>query len=198
MYTDIDERWCTGHSYDYGNYPMKMNYTANRDGTSQYQITRVNPQVYIEYNQRAEWGSSVYASRNQTGLSSRNNNNVVTQKEFLDTGKVTYDHFGVGGPDNSFSFSMDFDVKKSKSDALFAIGHMRTPYINYIREVPGSDGYKSYQQDRYGYWMTKFDRFDDAIAFFLNDWDSALSNAKEFDAKITEDSKSAIGGAVGE
>ncbi|KDN52653.1 DUF1793-domain-containing protein [Tilletiaria anomala UBC 951] len=197
MYTDIDERFVTGHDYDYENYPYNMQF-INTNGTSMYLIQRNNPQVYTEYRQRAEWGSVAYAVKNTPGLSSRNNNNVVAQSEFLQKGNLTFDHGPVGGPDNSFAFSVNFSAPGAKNDLVFAIGHLRTPYVNYIKPVPGAPG-KSYQQDRYGYWQTKYPNFNDAVSFFVNDFAGALAGAMEFDKMIRTDSQNAAGGgAVGD
>ena len=195
LYTDIDERWVTGHDYDYEDFPYDQQYYEKND-TSVFFITRKHPQVYTEFRQRAEWGNATYAARNHTGLYSRNNNNVVTHTEFIDTGKLSFDHGPVLGPDNSFAFAVDFDAKHADKDALFVVGHMRTPYVNYIRaKNPGTHSTKSYQEDRYGYWQTEFgDKLEDAVAFFVNDFDSALANAKAFDKQVLEDSRAAVGG----
>ncbi|CDU24620.1 probable glutaminase A [Sporisorium scitamineum] len=195
LYTDIDERWVTGHDYDYEEYPYDQQYYEKND-TSVFFISRKHPEVYTEFRQRAEWGNATYAARNHTGLYSRNNNNVVTHTEFIDTGKLSFDHGPVLGPDNSFAFAVDFDAKHADKDALFVVGHMRTPYVNYIRaKHPGTNSTKSYQEDRYGYWQTEFgDKLEDAVAFFVNDFDSALANAKAFDKQVLEDSRAAVGG----
>ncbi|EST06759.1 protein of unknown function DUF1793 [Kalmanozyma brasiliensis GHG001] len=195
LYTDIDERWVTGHDYDFADWPYDQQYYEKND-TSVFFITRKHPEVYTEFRQRAEWGNATYAARNHTGLTSRNNNNVVVHTEFIDHGKLSFDHGPVGGPDNSFAFAVDFDAKHAAKDALFAVGHMRTPYVNYIRaKHPGSNSTKSYQEDRYGYWQTQFgDSLQDAVAFFINDFDSALEKAKKFDRQVLEDSRAAVGG----
>lgn len=194
LYTDIDERWVTGHDYDYQGTPYDSRF-IERGNSSMYLVGRKNPQVYTEFRQRAEWGNATYAARAHKGLSSRNNNNIVTQLEFIDKGKLSIDHGPVLGPDNSFAFAIDFDAKNAEPDALFVIGHMRTPYVNYIKaKNPGNESNASYQQDRYGYWMSKFNSIEAAVNFFVNDFDSAYANAKKFDKQIVEDSKAAVGG----
>ncbi|SAM86279.1 probable glutaminase A [Ustilago bromivora] len=195
LYTDIDERWVTGHDFDYENYAYDQQY-YEKDDTSVFFVTRKRPQIYTEYRQRAEWGNATYAARNHTGLSSRNNNNVVVHTEFIERGELSFDHGPVGGPDNSFAFAIDFDAKHAEKEALFVVGHMRTPYVNYIRaKYPGSNSTKSYQEDRYGYWQTKFgDNLEDAVAFFMNDFESALEKAKAFDKQVLDDSRAAVGG----
>lgn len=199
IYTDIDERWATGHDYDYQNYPYNMQWVDNANGSSIYFVQRTNPQQYTEFRQRAEWGSATYAVRKRKGLSSRNNNNVVAQLEFLTKGSMTYDHNPVGGPDNSFSYAVDFDGKGG-DEALFAIGFIRTPYVNYIKKVPSKndtnhDGTpKSYLQDRYGYWMAKYPNFSDLVAFFMDDYENALDHCIKLDRQIDQDSQKAVGG----
>lgn len=194
IYTEIDERWVTGHDYDFQNYPYNMQFQVV-NSTSMYLVQRNNPEVYTEFRQRAEWGSSVYAVKNVAGLSSRNNNNVVTQLEFLTKGNLTFDHGGVGGPDNSFAYAVNFSAPNAPSDVVFAVGHLRNPYVNYVRAVPGVPG-KSYQEDRYGYWQAQFPNFNDAVAFFLNDFDDALVHAKALDSQIVADAKKAAGGGI--
>jgi hypothetical protein len=197
MYTDIDERWTSGHDYAYEVYPSTMQWVDNHNGTSIYFVQRANPQVLTEFRQRAEWGSTVYAARRRKGMSSRNNNNVVSQLEFVDTGNLTYDHYPVGGPDNSFAYTVDFNGKGG-NEALFAIGHMRTPYVNYIKRAPGSNSTttKSYLQNRFGYWMSKYPDFRDAVTFFIDDYENALEHCKKLDAQIDQDSKEAVGGGL--
>lgn len=199
MYTDIDERWVTGHDYIYEQFPTTMQWVDHNNGTSIYFIQRASPQVLTEFRQRAEWGSVVYAARKRKGLDSRNNNNVVTQFEFINRGKITYDHEPVGGPDNSFAYSVDFDGKGGDS-ALFAIGHMRTPYVNYIKKAKTSNNNgtspKSYLQDRYGYWMSQYPNFSDAVSFFLSDFENALAHCIKLDNQVDKDSQEAVGGGL--
>lgn len=65
--------------------------------------------------------------------------------------------------------------------------------------MPGSNGTKSYQQDRYGYWQSKFPKFADAVSFFLHDFKYAQKAAVAFDNKIREESRAVVGGGeVGE
>jgi hypothetical protein len=190
MYTDIDERWTSGHDYDYEHYPCTMQWVDNNNGSSMYFVQRTSPQTFGEYRQRAEWGSSVYAARKRKGMSSRNNNNIVTQIEFVNTGKVTYDH-------NPFAYSIDFDGKGG-NEGLFAVGHMRTPYVNYIKRTPASNSShpKSFLQDRFGYWMSKYPNFSDAVSFFIGDSENALAHCKDLDEQLHEDSKKAVGGGL--
>ncbi len=193
LYTEIDERWLSGHDYDFETYPFNMKF-VNTNGTSMYLLERNSPQVYREFRQRAEWGQVAYGVKNTGGLSSRNNNNVVAQKEFLDTGKLTFDHGQVGGPDNSFAFAVNMSDPTASSDVLFAVGHFPTPYVNYVRKVPGTQK-SSYQQDRYGYWTTKYPNTYDAVSFFLNDFDTAVAASDKLDARIRKDALAAAGGA---
>ncbi|UZJ57069.1 hypothetical protein CBS101457_006389 [Exobasidium rhododendri] len=197
IYTDIDERWTTGHDYDYERYPSTMQWVDNNKGSSIYFVQRTNPQALSEYRQRAEWGSSVYAARRRKGMTSRNNNNVVAQIEFVDTGNLTYDHNPVGGPDNSFAYTINFDGKGG-NEGLFAIGHMRTPYVNYIKRTPSSNSTvpKSFLQDRFGYWMSKYPNFSDAVSFFVDDFENALAHCKKLDQQIAVDSQAAVGGGL--
>ena len=131
IYTEIDERWITAHDYDFQNYPYNSQF-VNSNGTSMYLLQRNNPQVYTEFRQRAEWGTVAYAVKNTAGLTSRNNNNVVAQSEFLNNGSLTFDHGPVGGPDNSFAFAINFTNPDAGTDAVFSIGHLRSPYVNMI------------------------------------------------------------------
>lgn len=163
LYTEIDERWVTGPDSDFQNYPYNMQFEAV-NSTSMYLVQRDSPEVYTEFGQRAEWGSAVYAVRSIVGLSSRNNNNVVTQLEFLTKGNLTFDHGGVGGPNNSFAYAVDISTANAPSDVIIAVGHLRSPYLEYIRAVPGSVS-QSYQQPRYGYWQAHFPNFAVAATF---------------------------------
>lgn len=200
LFTDIDERWSSAHVYDYENYPINMLWVENvRDqkmNNSIYFVQRSDPQVYTEFRQRAEWGSSVYAMRKRPGMSSRNNNNIVAQFEFINKGNVTFEHNPVGGPRNSFAYTVDFDVKTGGDDALFGIGHVRSPYVNYIQPTNSTTNgtRRSYLEDRYGYWMGKYSNFQDLVGFFMGDFENALQHCEKLDAQIDHDSRAAVGG----
>lgn len=190
MFVDIDERWVSAHVQDFENYPIEQSFDDVR-GVQQWLIKRKNPQVYKEFRQRAEWGSIAWAARDRPALYARNNNDVVTQLEFLTEGKLTNARDTVAGPDNSFAYAVDFDSKRGGNDAVFAIGHLRTPYVNYIR-ADGKGG--SYQEDRYGLWAANFTSFQDVVTFFVDDFENALNQSKKLDAQVLADSRAVVGG----
>ncbi|CAO1618701.1 unnamed protein product [Jaminaea pallidilutea] len=193
MYVDIDERWITAHVYDWENYPYRQDY-RDLKGVSRWYLTRDRPETFVEYKQRAEWGDVTWAARDRSALYARNNNNVVTQLEFLDRGLVTNSRDRVAGDNNAFAYAVDFDSKHGEDEALFAIGHFRDPYINYVRaKHPGSNSTKSYQEERYGYWAANFTR-DEAVTFFLDDFENALKHCIKLDDKIASESKAVVGG----
>ncbi|KAK0557871.1 hypothetical protein OC846_000166 [Tilletia horrida] len=195
VYFDIDERWITGHE-DYQDFPYVLDF-KEYDGTQQYFLTRTRQQFYTEFRQRAEWGSTSWAIRDRPGVTSLNQNNVNAQLEFLVTGALSGEHFGIGGPDNSFAFAVDMNAANATNDILLSIGHFRSPYINLVKANTSSPSANaSYQQDRYGYWQSEFSVFADAVKFFLDDFESALANATAFDKKVAQDSKAVVGGGI--
>lgn len=198
LYTDIDERWITAHVMDFENYPYYQDWKSLK-GVSRWYLQREKPQKYTEFRQRAEWGNVTWAARERSALYARNNNNVVTQLEFLETGILSNHRDRVAGDNNAFAYAVDFDVQSGDRDALFAIGQFRDPYVNYIRaKHPGTGRNESYQQDRYGLWAANF-TVDDAVTFFVNDFENALNHSKKLDAKIAADAKAVVGGgAVGD
>ncbi|KAE8249777.1 hypothetical protein A4X03_0g6561, partial [Tilletia caries] len=190
LFMDTDERWVTGHDYDWEFYHTKLDY-SDHNGTQQYFLTLQREQEFTEFRQRAEWGSSSFAIRSRPGVTSINQNNIFAHQLFIKDGILTNEHNPVSGPDNSFAFAVDFNVENSPADAVFSIGHFRTPYVNLVQaKNPG----ESYQERQYGYWQSGFSSLYDAVAFFLHDFDSALQNAIKFDQKILDDSKAAVGG----
>ncbi|CAD6923402.1 unnamed protein product [Tilletia controversa] len=194
LFMDIDERWVTGHDYDWENYPTTLDYSEH-NGTQQYFLTLQREQEFTEFRQRAEWGSSSFAIRSRPGVTSINQNNIFAHQQFINDGALTNEHNPVGGPDNSFAFAVDFNVANSPADAVFSIGHFRTPYVNFAQaRNPGDVAGKSDQEPQYGYWQSGFSSLFDTVAFFLHDFDSALKNAIKFDQKIHDDSKAAVGG----
>ncbi|CAO1615405.1 unnamed protein product [Sympodiomycopsis kandeliae] len=190
IFTDIDERWVTAHEDQWPEYSYQPTFEDIK-GVSRYWISRDKPQTYTEYRQRAEWGNVTFAARDRPSLTSRNNNNVVTQLEFINKGKLSIDHGRAAGDQNSFAYAVDFDAQQGTYDALFAIGHFRSPYVNYIRK--NANGKGSYQEDRYGLWNKNF-TFDEAVTFFLNDYENALQHSTKFDAQVEKDSKDVVGG----
>ncbi|PWN22859.1 DUF1793-domain-containing protein [Microstroma glucosiphilum] len=192
-YVDIDERWVTAHVQEFDRYPYYQEF-KDLKGIQRWYIQRRNPEVYKEWRQRAEWGSVTWAARDRPALLARNNNNINVQNEFITTGVISPHRDYVGGPQNAFAYSVDFDAKHGGNDVIFAIGHLRTPYVNYVKAVPGSKGKKSYQQDRYGLWAANFSSFDEVVTFFLDDFENALEHCTKLDKKIASESKAVVGG----
>lgn len=199
LFTDIDERWVTAHDFTFETHPYDAEYVRGTNGTNMYLVHRRHPEVYQEYRQRAEWGSSVYATEDRPGLTSRNNNNVVAHREFLERGKLTYDHGRVSGPDNSFGYAVDLNhpdlTHAQRHGVTFVVGHIRTPYVNYIRRVPGTKD-KSYQEDRYGYWQATWPNFYDAISFFVKDFSTMSAASQKLDETVWADSVRVAGGGT--
>ncbi|CAO1620100.1 unnamed protein product [Parajaminaea phylloscopi] len=198
VYADIDERWITAHTMDFENYPYNQDF-KDLKGVARWYLQRDKPQVYTEFRQRAEWGNVTWAVRDRAALYARNNNNVVTQLEFLDTGILSNHRDRVAGDNNAFAYAVDFDAQKSPADIVFAIGQFRDPYVNYIRaKNPGNGRNESFQQDRYGLWAANF-TMDEAVTFFVNDFENALKHCTKLDAKIAADARAVVGGgAVGD
>ncbi|KAE8218857.1 hypothetical protein CF319_g7341 [Tilletia indica] len=196
LFMDIDERWVTGYDYDYEEYPYVLDF-GEHNGTQQYFVTRTHQQIFTEHRQRAEWGSVSFAIRDRPGVTSMNQNNIYAHTEFIKNGNLATEHFPIGGPDNSFAFAVDFNAANSTGDALFSLGHFRTPYVNFVKaRNPGTLAGDSFQESQYGYWQSKFHKLADVVAFFLTDFESALENALKFDKKIEDDSKAAMGGGA--
>ncbi|KAK0558194.1 hypothetical protein OC844_005345 [Tilletia horrida] len=194
LFMDVDERWATGHDHTFDEQPYRLD-IFRKAGTTQYAVTRKEPEAFTEYRDRAEWGSFVFAAEHKAGLSMMNENNRKVQQQFLDHGLLNNQYREVLGPDNSFAYSVDFTEKDAGSDIVFALGHFRTPYANYVRPShPGTNSTESYQQELVGFWTTRFANFTDAIAFFLEDYGNALANSLAFDQKVENDSKNAAGG----
>ncbi|KAG2023934.1 glutaminase GtaA, variant 2 [Coprinopsis cinerea AmutBmut pab1-1] len=72
----------------------------------------------------------------------------------------------------------------SPAQALFAVGVLRDPVVQYSRE--GSS-----EEARRPYFLTKWSTVEDALEAFLEDFPAALSRATELDARIMSEARSA-------
>jgi len=76
---------------------------------------------------------------------------------------------------------------------VFAVGHVRDPYVQSIEKIPGGDERQGTMVQKWGYWRSKFSQTMDAIDFFLDDYPKAFQAAIEIDNKILDDARRLAG-----
>ncbi|CEQ40566.1 SPOSA6832_02206, partial [Sporobolomyces salmonicolor] len=82
-----------------------------------------------------------------------------------------------------FGFSIPLSVGSPR--AVFTIGHVRDPYVNYV--TPHG------QLVLRGLWTTRFPHFDDAVSTFQRSFPRTLAEARQFDTQVRRDAQRVSG-----
>jgi hypothetical protein len=90
--------------------------------------------------------------------------------------------------DQTAGFGFSVPLGRGTEPVVFAIGHVRDPYVQSIERVSSGDNSGTMVQ-KWGYWRSKFSQTTDAIDFFLGDYFKAIQAAIEIDKRIIEDAK---------
>ncbi|EAU93352.2 glutaminase GtaA [Coprinopsis cinerea okayama7 len=125
-------------------------------------------------------------------LASPNTNTVTTQTGPSANVRAFFDQNGglsnaEDGMYPAISIAVDLggvSDTSSPAQALFAVGVLRDPVVQYSRE--GSS-----EEARRPYFLTKWSTVEDALEAFLEDFPAALSRATELDARIMSEARSA-------
>ncbi|KAK4046295.1 hypothetical protein OIV83_006169 [Microbotryomycetes sp. JL201] len=155
-------------------------------GAGVHDVRRKDELVFSEFEQQAEWGSAVYATEMASqgpGVVAGSGPDKDVRSEFVKHGhlKGYQDVDYRSARDRSPVFAFSKRLTTNSATATFTIGHMRSPYVNYVTK----DG----QKTRQGYWSTKFHSKRDAISFWLQDYKSAAGEADKVDKQVRKDAE---------
>lgn len=181
LYTDISAEWVTGDD------SLEATWSSSTSGsifTHQTQL-QVQP-LYTEISDHIQQGSAYYSTANTDSLTYQTGQDVVVRAQFINNGKLANtedtDYRAVSNDWPVFAFAKNLGTVTSTatSPVVFTIGHVRDPAIQYITA-------NDVMQARSVYFWTSFPTVAEAISFFLNDYENALSRANTLDAKIKSD-----------
>ncbi|PLW10460.1 hypothetical protein PCANC_23157 [Puccinia coronata f. sp. avenae] len=185
IYTDIQADWASG------NHNVTATWSHSDTGKSlSYHIGRKDQLLFSEQNEYAEWGQAVYATDKISGLTTASGVASELRKEFVSQGKLsgTQDKNYRAISDQTSGFGFSVPLGRGTEPVVFAIGHVRDPYVQSIERVSSGDNSGTMVQ-KWGYWRSKFSQTTDAIDFFLGDYFKAIQAAIEIDKRIIEDAK---------
>ncbi|KAG8851725.1 hypothetical protein FRC20_001668, partial [Serendipita sp. 405] len=130
---------------------------------------------------RVEYGQAYHAMLPSEGVTYQIAGDRVVRGGFNTTGHLNNtadtDFRAISNNWPCFSFAKDLgDITSPSPPVVFAVGLSRDPAISYT--ASGT------QQSRSLFYRTQFSSDTDAISFFLNDYDSAVTSANNFDSKL--------------
>lgn len=182
VYTDIGSEWASGDP----NAEAKWSLDDSSHSVV-YEVGRKYPLPFDERNEFAEWGRTIYATNKASGLTTASGKASELRKQFTAMGKLNgvqdQDYRVISDRSVGFGFALPL---AQGQPAVFAIGHVRDPYIQSLEKVEGSN-HSSVMVEKWGYWRYQFQGAKDAVEFFLNDYSKAILASREIDQRIYAD-----------
>ncbi|BGP39357.1 hypothetical protein JCM10449v2_003295 [Rhodotorula kratochvilovae] len=182
VYTDISGEWASGDA----SVNLTWTYTSgSRVGV--HAISRQKQLRFGEAAEQAEWGRAVYATALRDGVVAGSGPADQVRSPFIRHGHLDGSHDAryrqVNDRQPVFGFSVS--LSEQEPSAVFTIGHVRDPYVNYV--TPHG------QVDLSGLWTTRWPHYIDALSFFQHSFSRTLAEAVRFDDTLREDAKRVSG-----
>ncbi|PVF95783.1 DUF1793-domain-containing protein [Serendipita vermifera] len=188
VYTDISAEWVSGDNDLIVNWSTKVEDPTT--GIITHQVQLANEETFKEIGDHIQHGSAYYSIASTQGTTYQTGADTDVRAQFIQHGVLTnttdsefravQDHWPI------FAYAKDLgDVGSGgvQNAAVFSVGHVRDPAIQYIVEGGGL-------QERGVYFWGSFASVDNVIASFHSDFTDALSRANTFDAKVKSDASS--------
>ncbi|GAA5852107.1 hypothetical protein JCM5353_007477 [Sporobolomyces roseus] len=181
VYSDIGGEWTSGDS----SVEIVWDFEAHK-GVGFHSISRKDPIVFGEYAEQAEYGATIFATDCTHSVASSGFSRDLRSR-FVEKGRLdgTFDSRYRKIDDDEPVFAFSTSLSKDSPQAVFTIGHVRHPYVNYV--TPHG------QVSLDGLWTNRFPKHEDAIAFFQSDYPRALVESKKFDAQLRKDAERVSG-----
>ncbi|KAF8351347.1 DUF1793-domain-containing protein [Amanita rubescens] len=179
MYSDISAEWVSGDN------TLVANWSTSVGSTITHKVQLEDQTLFGEINDHTQYGSAYYSIVNSANTTYQTAADVIARAQFINNGYLlnTQDT-NFRAIQNSwpvFALARDFGtVTTSTSPAVFTIGHVRNPAIEYIIA-------NDMIQFRSIYSLSHFPTVDAMISSFMNDYSNALSTARVFDTKLQSD-----------
>ncbi|KAF2498472.1 glutaminase [Lophium mytilinum] len=142
--------------------------------TSIYEWTPSKPQVFVEKNNAAQWGTVVFASRQSDGSKSFTysaGQRDTIRGQFVNFGKLSNASTTVAA-DTITAYAHDLGNVTSAACVTFAIGHYHEDAINYLGA------------HRTPYFRSVYPNSVSALIHFLDDHSSARADSLAFENKL--------------
>ncbi|KAK0247167.1 hypothetical protein LTS09_017689 [Friedmanniomyces endolithicus] len=169
IYTDIDNTWAG--QFD-EHVRVGWGYSLSNDSTSAFTLTPGGTATYSEYNNTAQWGTSVYCARpNNSTLTATVGGRDAVRAQFAANGSVS-------GPwkwqcPGATAYAQDLGkVSKAGKNVTFAIGYWRQSAVNYLGNT------------RTAYFTATCSDPICGCVHVLNDFEATDAEARKLDAAI--------------
>ncbi|KAJ5172027.1 hypothetical protein N7492_004620 [Penicillium capsulatum] len=166
VYSDIDSRWTGAEDHS-------MHAFSDEDDVAIHVLSAEDAADYTEASDMATWGQAVFASRpsNSSTLSALSGNSKSARERFAKRGDLSEQDFSWSGRSVA-ALAHDLGVVTDTASVTFAVGFERINAINYLGE--------SYT----GFYRAKYPCTNEAISFFLDDYDDALEESLHLDREL--------------
>ncbi len=186
VFLDISGEWLSGDSSQQFTWaPATVPYSG---GTLQvWTLQLADPQPLTEVNDRAQWGTIVWATTQSPGLTYQSGSSAAVRAQFVDAGSLTDTNDpnftsinGDGYP--SFGFAADLgSIGSQPVTRQFSLGQVRTPLVSYLG-TPLQP-----------LWTQYFSSWQQMLAFFHGDLAGTRRRAAALDTKVSADATRAGG-----
>jgi hypothetical protein len=186
VFLDISGEWLSGDaSQQFTWAPATVPYSG---GTLQvWTMELADQQILTEVNDRAQWGTVVWATPQAPGLTYQSGSSATVRAQFvdqgvlLDTNDTSYTSInGDGYPSFGFAFSLG-SIGSQLQTRQFSLGQARTPLVSYLGAALQP------------LWTQYFSSWQQMLAFFHGDVAGTRRRATALDAKVSSDATRAGG-----
>jgi len=186
VFLDISGEWLSGDaSQQFTWAPATVPYSG---GTLQvWTMQLADQQPLTEVNDRAQWGTIVWATPQVPGLTYQSGSSATVRAQFVDQGALnntndtSYTSInGDGYPSFGFACSLG-SIGSQPQTRQFSLGQVRTPLVSYLG-TPLQP-----------LWTQYFSSWQQMLAFFHGDIGGTRRRASALDAKVSGDARKAGG-----
>jgi hypothetical protein len=201
VYTDISAQWVA--STDTSNVTWS---TTTDSLIVTHQVQLQHQQLFGEAGDRILYGSMYISTANDTGLSWQTGQDTLLRQQFVNYGYLNNTKDTLFRPIRMnwpvFAFAKDLGnvSQGNPASALFTLGHVRDPLVQYIESA-------GQMQNRSAYFWSSFSTINDVVSplersrrtkteqvslqieFHYNDYSAALSASSSFDSQLYSDSQ---------
>ena len=193
LYFDISAEWTNGNSSALVSWapetiPLDSDGTSATGSLAAWTAYPTDPQVFTQTGNFADWGTSLWATRQVAGLTVQSGRDVVVRTQFATTGTLdgsndTSQPRAINDDYPVFAFADDLGSVGTTATAPFTLllGRERDPAVNYLGNPIRS------------LWTQYFPSYEAMLAFAYKDRTAAVKRADTLDADLTK-AATAVGG----
>ncbi|HLI58462.1 MAG TPA: DUF5127 domain-containing protein [Solirubrobacteraceae bacterium] len=182
VYLDVSGEWLSGDpSQQFTWAPVSV--PSAGGGVQAWTMQLAQPQVLTEIDNRAQWGTIVWATPQVPGLSYQSGPSDAVRAQFVGQGALLdgddTSFTSIGGEGYpSFGFALDLgQVGGAAETRQFSLGQVRTPLVSYLGAALEP------------LWTGYFPDWQQMLAFFHDDSAGARQRADALDAKVAADAR---------